>query len=72
MCDDEIDYVPAPPNRTFYVRTRYIFKGKGGPAPFKCDDGMDDDLRPELRIVVGIIIAGTLSLAVGWALGGRP
>lgn len=28
------DYLPVPPNRTFNVKTRYVYRGKGEPAPF--------------------------------------
>ena len=36
--DDSFPYVPIPPNRTFYVKTKYVFVGKGTPLPFDWDD----------------------------------
>lgn len=27
-------YVPIVPNRTFFVRTRYVYRGRGKPLPF--------------------------------------
>jgi len=33
-----VSYVAVPPNRTFLVRTRYIYSGKGEPLPFELDD----------------------------------
>ena len=38
--DDEgvVSYVSVPPNRTFFVRTRYTYAGKGKPLPFELDD----------------------------------
>jgi hypothetical protein len=39
-CDsDEFSYESAPPNRTFLVKTRYMFSGKGSPLPFNLDAG---------------------------------
>jgi hypothetical protein len=29
----------VPPNRVFYVKTRYVYVGKGLPRPFDLDDG---------------------------------
>ena len=34
----EISYNPVPPNRTFTVRVRYHFKGRGEPLPYPLDD----------------------------------
>jgi hypothetical protein len=31
-------YAPVPPTRTFYVKTRYVFCGKGEPTPFELDE----------------------------------
>jgi|SRR5579885_345704 hypothetical protein len=31
-------YQHVPPNRQFYVRTRYVYAGKGVPQPFDLDD----------------------------------
>ncbi len=38
--DDEaiVSYVSVPPNRTFFVRTRYIDAGKGEPLPYELGD----------------------------------
>ena len=36
--EDDYSYVSVPPNRTFYVRTRYVYAGKGMPRPFDLDD----------------------------------
>jgi hypothetical protein len=35
---DEFSYVSVPPNRTFSVKTRYVFSGKGKPLPFRLDE----------------------------------
>lgn len=34
----EISYRPVPPNRSFTVRVRYNFKGRGEPLPYPLDD----------------------------------
>lgn len=34
---DFVAYVSVPPNRTFYVATRYIYEGRGEPLPFVLD-----------------------------------
>ncbi len=34
---DEFSYVSVPPNRTFSVKTRYVYGGKGTPLPFRLD-----------------------------------
>ena len=34
----DVSYVSVPPNRTFFVRTRYIDGGKGQPLPFDLGD----------------------------------
>lgn len=31
-------YIPVPPNRVSYVKTRYTYKGKGKPMPFDLGD----------------------------------
>ncbi len=31
-------YVSVPPNRVFYVKTRYVYGGRGTPRPFDLDD----------------------------------
>lgn len=40
-CDEakseQTSYVAVPPNRTFFVRTRYIYAGRGEPLPFELD-----------------------------------
>ena len=36
---DDFFYNSVPPNRSFSVRTRYVFRGKGGPLPFTADPG---------------------------------
>lgn len=33
-----LPYYSVPPNRVFYVKTRYVFLGKGEPMPFELDD----------------------------------
>jgi hypothetical protein len=35
---DEFSYDHVPPNRMFYVKTRYVYAGKGVPRPFDLDD----------------------------------
>lgn len=35
---DDNSYVSVPPNRVSYVKTRYIYMGKGTPLPFELDD----------------------------------
>lgn len=35
---DEFSYEHVPANRVFYVKTRYIYAGKGLPRPFDLDD----------------------------------
>ncbi len=35
---DEYSYEPVPPNRVFYVSTRYVYGGKGEPQPFELED----------------------------------
>lgn len=30
----ELEYQPVPPNRTFHVKTRYVYTGKGEPAKY--------------------------------------
>lgn len=35
---DEFSYEHVPPNRMFYVKTRYVYVGKGFPQPFDLDD----------------------------------
>jgi len=36
--DDPMPYVSVPPNRTFYVKTRFVYLGKGKPSPFDLED----------------------------------
>jgi hypothetical protein len=36
--DGIVSYVSVPPKRRFYVRTRYVFRGKGTPLPFQLED----------------------------------
>ena len=36
---DDFTYSSMPPNYVFYVKTRYVFLGKGEPMPFELDDG---------------------------------
>lgn len=36
--DPDQSYVSVPPKRTFHVRTRYVFHGKGKPLPFRLDE----------------------------------
>lgn len=33
-----VPYDSVPPNRTFCVKTRYVFLGNGEPMPFELDD----------------------------------
>ncbi len=33
-----LPYYSVPPTRTFYVKTRYVFLGKGKPTPFELED----------------------------------
>lgn len=35
---DKFSYEHVPPNRVFYVKTRYVYLGKGLPRPFDLDD----------------------------------
>lgn len=35
---DELSYEHVPPNRVCYVKTRYVYAGKGLPRPFDLDD----------------------------------
>ena len=35
---EAVSYFSIPPNRTFFVRTRYVYAGKGEPLPFVLDD----------------------------------
>ena len=35
---DKFSYEHVPPNRMFYVKTRYVYAGKGLPRPFDLDD----------------------------------
>lgn len=35
---DEFSYVSVPPKRTFSVKTRYVFRGRGEPLPFRLDE----------------------------------
>lgn len=35
---DDDSYVSVPPNRVFYVKTRYVYAGRGTPRPFDLDD----------------------------------
>jgi hypothetical protein len=35
---DEFSYEHVPANRVFYVKTRYVYLGKGRPQPFDLDD----------------------------------
>lgn len=35
---DEFSYEHAPANRVFFVRTKYVYLGKGRPQPFDLDD----------------------------------
>lgn len=37
-CNQVLSYDHVPPNRQFYVRTRYVYAGKGVPQPFDLDD----------------------------------
>lgn len=34
----DFSYQHVPPNRVFYVKTRYVYVGKGLPRPFDLDD----------------------------------
>ncbi len=37
--EEDIDsYSSVPPKRRFFVRTRFVFRGKGKPLPFHLDD----------------------------------
>jgi len=36
--EDLNDYRPMPPNRSFTVRVRYHFKGRGKPREYPLDD----------------------------------
>jgi hypothetical protein len=36
---DDDSYVSVPPNRVFYVKTRYVYAGRGTPRPFGLDHG---------------------------------
>ncbi len=33
-----VSYESVPPNRVFYMKTRYVFLGKGEPTPFELDE----------------------------------
>ena len=35
---DDYSYVSVPANRTFYVKTRYVYAGKGTPRRFDLDE----------------------------------
>ena len=35
---DDYSYVSVPASRMFYVKTRYIYAGKGMPRPYDLDD----------------------------------
>ena len=35
---DAVSYVSVPPNRTMYVKTRYVFAGSGEVLPFELED----------------------------------
>lgn len=35
---EEVSYEHVPPNRVFYVKTRYVYVGKGLPGSFHLDD----------------------------------
>lgn len=35
---DDYSYLSVPANRVFYVKTRYVYGGKGQPRPFDLDD----------------------------------
>lgn len=35
---ETVPYESVPPNRVFYIKTRYVFLGKGEPTPFELDD----------------------------------
>ena len=35
---EPVGYVSVPPNRTFYVKTRYVYLGQGEPWPFVLDE----------------------------------
>lgn len=37
-CDEVVSYEHVPPNRVFYVKTRYVYAGKGLPQSFDLDD----------------------------------
>ena len=38
LAEDDDSYVSVPANRMFYVKTRYVYVGKGAPLPFDLDD----------------------------------
>lgn len=35
---DDLEYVPVPPNRVFFVTTRFVHVGKGTPRAITLDD----------------------------------
>jgi hypothetical protein len=35
---DEFSYEHVPPNRMFYIKTRYVYVGKGLPQPLDLDE----------------------------------
>jgi len=35
---DDYSYLPVPANRVSYVKTHYVYMGKGTPLPFDLDD----------------------------------
>jgi hypothetical protein len=38
MTEPDDSYISVPPNRTFFVQTRYIYTGKGEPLPLELDE----------------------------------
>jgi hypothetical protein len=35
---EDWSYVAVPPTRTFHVRTRYVYRGKAKPLPYRLED----------------------------------
>ena len=46
---DDLEYEPVPPNRVFFVTTRFVHAGKGAPRAITLDDEQGRRRRARIR-----------------------
>ena len=76
VSDMKDNYISVPPRRTFFVQTRYVFRGKGKPLFFDLDGSIVYPLsKVESPVVawlvravlVGSVIVLLVLAALSWA-----